>query len=211
MQLSIRKIVRCIAAVLCLGFLLLAFEIALVPTGSMENTILVGDHVLVFKLLDSPEIPGLHLRLPRLRSPQREDLVSFLSPTPSHAVYLKRVVAVAGDSVEMRNGRLYVNGIAVVESYAPRSRREPTLVPRCLRRGEIFVLGDNRDNSEDSRDFGPIPVSAVIGRPVAVVWSARARTPDLLNTRGDVRLAFYWSVLRHPVGSVRWWRTGMLL
>lgn len=196
---------------LCLGFLLLAFRVALVPTGSMENTILVGDHVLVFKLFDGPELPFSHLRLPRLRTPKRGDLVSFLAPATHGIVFLKRVVAVGGDTVAMRDGRLYVNGAPVVESYAPRAEREPNVAPRRLSPGELFVLGDNRDLSDDSRDFGPVPVSAVIGRPVAVVWSARARTRDLLDAQGDIRLAFYWTVLRHPIERIRWSRAGKLL
>ncbi|MGH9524236.1 MAG: signal peptidase I [Terriglobales bacterium] len=211
MRKTIRHLVRVIAPLMCAGFLLLAFEVAVVPTGSMEKTVLVGDTVLVFKLFDGPTIPGLDLRLPRLRSPRRGDLVSFYSPTAAHSVYLKRVVAVAGDIVEIRDGLLYVNGALLKESYAPRSTRVPNLAPRRIVPGELFVLGDNRDLSEDSRDFGAIPLQAVIGRPVAVVWSARARTPELLDTQGDVRLGFYWSVLFHPLDRIRWSRTGKLL
>ena len=211
MRISIRHFVRVAAALSCLAFLLLTFEIALVPTGSMEKTVLVGDNVLVFELLDGPRIPWTHLRLPRLRSPRRGELVSFLSPAPAHTVYLKRVVAVARDTVEIRDGSLFVNGAREVEPYAPRSKRVSTMAPRCLRSGEIFVLGDNRDQSEDSRDFGPVPVESVIGSPLAVVWSTRARTPDLLDSRGDVRLGFYWTSLRHPFASTRWSRIGKLL
>lgn len=172
---------------------------------------MVGDNVLVFKLLDAPRIPWSHLRLPRLHSPHRGELVSFLAPERSDLVFLKRVVAIAGDTVEMRNGTLFVNGSRVVESYAPRSNRVPTVAPIQVPAGEVFVLGDNRDQSEDSRDFGPVPVSTVIGSPVAVVWSTRARTADLLDTRGNIRLTYYWEVLLHPVASTRWSRIGTLL
>lgn len=211
MRIRIRHLVRVATAVFCLGLALLSFEVALVPTVSMERTVLVGDNVLVFKLLDAPRIPWSHLRLPRLHSVHRGELVSFLAPDHSNMVFLKRVVAIAGDTVEMRNGTLFVNGVCVVESYAPRSNRVPMVAPLRIRTGDIFVLGDNRDLSEDSRDFGPVPVDTVIGRPVAVVWSTRARTGDLLDTRGNIRLAYYWTVLLHPVASTRWSRIGRLL
>lgn len=172
---------------------------------------MVGDDVLVFKLLDGLHVPGTSVRLPRLRKIHRGLLVSFLAPTPARSVYLKRVVAVAGDTVEFRDGVLYVNGIKVIESYAPRSSRLPVIAPQQLRAGEIFVVGDNRDLSEDSRDFGPVSVDAVIGEPVAVLWSTSARTPDLLDSGGGIKFSFYWSALRHPVASTRWSRIGKLL
>lgn len=207
----VRKIARILAACLAIAFLFVGFEVALVPTASMESTVLVGDEVLVFKLFDSPRIPGTSLHLPRLRVPRRGSLVSFASPTKMDSVFLKRVVAIPGDTVEMRNGFLYVNGAPVFESYAPRSTRIPTLPAQRLRSGELFVLGDNRNQSEDSRDFGPVPTSSVVGQPVAVVWSSRARTDDLLDVRGNIRLGFYWSALLHPFASTRWSRIGTLL
>lgn len=211
MNLLVRKLARICAACLAAAFLFLGFEVALVPTPSMEHTVLVGDNILVFKLLDAPRIPGTSLHLPRLHVPRRGSLVSFASPTQPHSVFLKRVVAVAGDTVEMRNGFLYVNDTLVSESYAPRSTRIPTLAPRALRSGELFVLGDNRDLSEDSRDFGPVPTGSVVGQPVAVVWSSRAHTADLLDRNGAIRLSFYWSALHHPFASTRWSRIGTLL
>ena len=204
------QFVRAGCALACVGFLFLAFEIALVPTRSMETTVLVGDHILVFKLFDAPRIPFTSIRLPRLRSPRRGELVSFKAPD-AVAVYLKRVVAVGGDNVEMRSGILYVNGVARKETYAPRSTRIPDLPVRHLLPHELYVLGDNRDFSEDSRDFGPITVDAVVGAPTAVLWSARARTPDLLDARGDVRFGFYWVAVRHLWATTRWSRTGKLL
>jgi signal peptidase I len=196
---------------LCCCVLAAAFEVALVPTGSMERTVLIGDHILVFKLFDAPRLPGTSMRLPRLRSPQRGALVSFNAPGKSGAVFLKRVEGVAGDTVEMRDGMLFLNGVARWETYAPRSHRLPNLPPRLLGPGELFVLGDNRDFSEDSRDFGPIQVNSVVGTPVAVLWSARARTRDLLDGQGNVRMGFYWTAVRHIFATTRWSRTGKLL
>lgn len=172
---------------------------------------LIGDHILVFKLFDAPLLPGTAIHLPRLRSPRRGALVSFRAPGAPATIFLKRVEGVAGDTVEMREGALFVNGVARRESYAPRSHRLPNLPPRLLGADELFVLGDNRDFSEDSRDFGPIKVSAVVGTPVVVLWSARARTRDLLDGQGNVRMGFYWTAVRHIFATTRWSRTGKLL
>jgi signal peptidase I len=211
LKVSRSRLARLFGALACCYFLLIAFEIALVPTRSMETTVLVGDHILVFKLFDAPRMPGTSMHLPRLRAPHRGALVSFLAPDATNTVYLKRIVAVAGDTVEMRGGIFYLNGNATRETYARRSTHVPDLSPRRLKDGELFVLGDNRDLSEDSRDFGPIAVASVVGTPTAVLWSARARTRDLLDAQGNVRVTFYWTAVRHLLASTRWSRTGKLL
>src|ERR1051326_1560941 len=97
-------LVRGVCIVLCCCFLAAAFDIALIPPGSMERTVMVGDHILVFKLFDAPDMLGTGMRLPRLRTPRRETLVSFRAPGAAKMIYLKRVVGIAGDTVEMRDG-----------------------------------------------------------------------------------------------------------
>src|SRR5436305_8368962 len=96
-------------------------EVGLVPTGSMENTVLVGDHVLLAKLAYAPRLPLLNVRLPRWKHAKRGDLVSFEHPR-SGMTYLKRVVAVGGDTVEIREHKLIVNGGQVTECYVSNSR-----------------------------------------------------------------------------------------
>lgn len=189
----------------------LAFEVALVPTASMRGTVLPGDHLLVFKLLDAPVLPGLGVRLPRLRTPRRGELISFASPRDPSQVLLKRVIAVAGDTIEMRDHVLYRNGVAMAEPYASASHVWRTLPLRTVPPGELWLMGDNRDQSEDSREFGPVAVSAVEGHPVLVLWSYAAAPSDWLDGEGRVRLQEYWSAARHLLSGTRWRRVARLV
>ncbi len=198
--------------ILALAFCLAAcFQIAVVPTASMEGTVLVGDHLFVSSALDGPSLPGTSWRLPRLAAPRRGQIVSFRAPGESGAVYLKRVVALGGDSVEMRDGVLYINDTAMREPYAPRSRYMANVPRQTVPGGEIYVLGDNRNNSEDSRAWGPVPVQSVIGRPILVLWSFRTKSSDWMDSRGEPTNAFYWTALHHLIPLTRWSRTGLLL
>lgn len=122
-----------------------------VPSGSMAPTVRAGDHVLIEKV-------SRHLG-----APERGELVAFRQPG-SGALTLKRVAAVAGDEVGVEDGRLVVNGRPVAESYVDYSRVDgeyfgPVAVPA----GNVFVLGDNRGDSVDSRRFGPVPLASLVG------------------------------------------------
>lgn len=182
-------------------FIVEAFKI---PTGSMENTLLVGDFLLVNKAVYGAEIPIAHRRLPAFSEPDRGDVVVFLPPHDRTKNYVKRIVGIPGDTLEMREKVLYLNGERQSEPYAvhvdpftdpydPRmlwqldylvdatSRRRyapsrdrwgPLVVPA----GYYFALGDNRDNSEDSRYWGFLAASDVRGRPMFVYYSF-ARNP----------------------------------
>jgi signal peptidase I len=187
-----------------------SFEVALVPTASMENTVLVGDHVLVMKLPYAPKLPLLDVRLPRWGRARRGDLVSFTHKR-SGLTYLKRVVAIGGDTVEIREGKLIVNGAPVAEQYVSSSRLWRTMPEQHIRPGELFVLGDNRDNSEDSRYWGTVPESAVVGEPAMVLWSFRAPTSEWLDNAGHVRPAAYFDVATHLFTRTRWSRVATKL
>jgi signal peptidase I len=170
-----------------------------IPTGSMEGTLLVGDFLLVNKAVYGAEIPGLGLAFPALAEPRRGEVIVFNPPHEPRKHYVKRVVGAPGDTVAMRQKRLYRNGDVVEEPYARHShdRRDavhpgmtwqgrhlaatvrsgryrpsrdnwgPIVVPE----GKFFVLGDNRDNSEDSRYWGFVDRSAVRGRPWVIYYS----------------------------------------
>lgn len=172
------------------------FQVVVVPTASMEGTVLVGDHLLIDRLAYGPEIPFTHVRLPRLRKARRGDVVSFHPPGREGEVYLKRVIAVGGDRVEWREGELFVNGGRRVEPYARSGTGSRELV---VPRGEIYVLGDNRNHSEDSRVWGTVPEQNVIGEPVVVMWSIASPTERWLRSE----MAVY---LDHPVAHLRWER-----
>jgi signal peptidase I len=127
-----------------------------IPSESMAPTLRPGDQTLVAKLGG--------------KSPRRGELVAFHSPQ-NDEVMLKRVVAVAGDTVGLEDGVLVVNGRKVREAYAdPKAIDSVYVGPVRVRAGTIFVLGDNRANSEDSRDFGAVRTDSIIGRAVARVW-----------------------------------------
>lgn len=127
-----------------------------IPSGSMEPTLMVGDRVLV---------------TPRAPTPiKRGEVIVFRSLVPGDEVLIKRVVAVAGDTVEVHGGALYVNGVRQRESYLRDSVTEGVFPSTTVQPGYLFVLGDNRTNSDDSRIFGQVATSAVVGRAYAVWW-----------------------------------------
>lgn len=202
----------CFALSFLFGFVL---EIGMVPTPSMEGTVLVGDHLVLLKLPYGPRIPFTNYRIPQWRTPKPGEIVAFRSPVEPSDVYLKRVIAIAGDTVEIQHGILYVNGVRMPEDYAHvrASRRwswEENIPPRRVPRDSLFVLGDNRDNSEDSRYWGPVPVANVVGEPIVVFWSYDAPSSAWLDPSFLHQVRLYASAVGH-VTQIRWRRTGLLL
>ncbi len=166
-----------------------AFQVVVVPTASMERTVLIGDHLLVNRVSY------------RFQALQRGEVVSFRAPG-KRSVYLKRVVAVGGDVVEMRNGAVFVNGARVSEPYVEHiagccERGDSTVV---VPKGQMFVLGDNRDRSEDSRYFGTVPIHSIVGKPVMVLWSFAIPTERWMRPQ---QAALYFD---HPLERMRWSR-----
>jgi signal peptidase I len=161
------------------ALLLEAFHI---PSRSMEPTLGVGDRVLVEKLsyrLGGPARGDVVVfeRHSNARTPFWEDIVNVLRdlfgfPTTNSQDYIKRVIAVGGDTVEGRNGMVLVNGDRIREPYLAEEIETTTFGPVSVSEGMIFVMGDNRDASTDSRSLGPVPVGSVIGHAFVVVWPA---------------------------------------
>jgi len=185
-------------------FVVEAFRI---PTGSMENTLLVGDFLLVNKAVYGAQVPGTSLRLPAFEEPQRGDVIVFTPPVDPDKNYVKRVVGVPGDTLRMRDKVLYVNGVRQVEPYALHSDPADVYAPRMIWQRkfladphdtlhyrptrdnwgplvvpphEYFVLGDNRDDSEDSRYWGWVKASTIEGRPLFVYYSFNPQGPSAL-------------------------------
>jgi signal peptidase I len=212
-----RLLFRALLASAALGALLTFFgQAALVPTASMEHTVMVGDHLLILKLPYAPQIPFTGIRLPRLSGVKRGEIVVFQSPADAGVTFLKRAVAVAGDEVEIRGGQLLVNHRPVAEPYVIhrgqwQSARRENMAPRVVPAGELFMLGDNRENSEDSRFWGAIPESSVMGKPLFVLWSYDAPSSAWLEDRPLSKLRFYTYVATHFVSNTRWSRTGTVL
>lgn len=181
-------------------FVVEAFRI---PTGSMENTLLVGDFLLVNKAVYGAQVPGTGINLPAFDDPERLDVLVFSPPHEPNKNYVKRVVGVPGDTLMMRDKTLFVNGApqrepfarqtdtardifvpgmlwqrsflldgADAELYRPsRDNWGPITIPHDY----FFMLGDNRDDSEDSRYWGLVHESAVKGRPIFIYYSFDSR------------------------------------
>ena len=182
--------------ILIRGFVLEAFTI---PTSSMEGTLLVGDFLLVNKALYGAEIPGTETRLPGLREPARSDIVVLTPPHDPGRSYVKRVVGIGGDTLQMKGKTLFLNGVPQTETYVkhrggrgdaihpgmawqsdflsaagPRRPDPPSRDnwgPLVVPPGKYFVLGDNRDNSEDSRYWGFVGREEIKGQPWMVYLS----------------------------------------
>lgn len=179
--------------ILVRAFLVEAFKI---PSASMEGTLLAGDFLLVNKLVYGAEVPIVGTRIPRVRDPRRGDVVIFQWPRDLSKNFVKRVVGAPGDTLSMRDGTLHLNGAPQLERFvhhvAVRDRYEtdfgwqaghlarritdyrptrdnwgPIIVPS----GNYFVLGDNRENSLDSRYWGFVPDSLIRGQPLVVYYS----------------------------------------
>ena len=178
-----------------------------IPSGSMENTLLVGDHLLMSRFGYDATLPFTRFHMRLWREPHRQQVIIFRAPLPgSDEDYIKRLIAVPGDTVQIRGGVVYLNGAALREPY----RSDPpnpfdnyglvTIPPH-----NFFVLGDNREDSSDSRVWGFVPEANILGTPVVIYLSVEA-SEDAWQP-GQVRERFhaYLSALLHP-SLVRWRR-----
>jgi signal peptidase I len=220
-------------------------EATVIPTGSMEDTILIGDHVFLNKLLYGPQLPYTGLRFPRIAPIHRGDIVAFHYPVNPSLMFVKRVIGVGGDVVRIVNKKVYINGKPLKEPYAhfessaifplrddfPPPVREISELPAAwglnpdwarelphyirkdglhVPKGCLFVMGDNRDDSLDSRFWGFVPVQNVVGEPLFVYWSYNAPTRDWTDDRLSDRLKFDVSILWNFLGKTRWSRMGKI-
>jgi signal peptidase I len=209
-----------VAFILALFVRTFVFENFKIPSGSMMDNLLIGDHLVVNKLVFSRNASTLLHRLLPYRQPHAGDIVVFKYPNQPRRDFIKRCVAVAGDQVEIRDKSLYVNGERVDEPYvvfkgdqAGRTRGLPgdNYGPRVVPEGTIFCLGDNRDNSLDSRFWGPVPLSYVKGRAVLIYWSYEAERDDW-EWRGILyRMRQLAEVFLHFFTKTRWDRMFRLI
>jgi signal peptidase I len=184
-----------IAILLALVIRTLVVQAFTIPSGSMMDTLLVGDYILVNKFLFGPEIPFTDWRMPGLRAPARGDIIVFKYPQDEKRDFIKRIVGVPGDQILIRGHQVHVNGQLLDEPYVkpgvvPHAAAgycgyaygcEPTPVPA----DSYFVMGDNRDNSQDSRYWGFVRREKIKGKAFLIYWS--------------------WDSDRH---WLRWWRLG---
>ena len=158
-------------------FVVQAFKI---PSGSMKQTLQIGDHILVNKFIYGVKIPYWQKTVVPIKTPKREDIIVFKYPVDPKKDFIKRVVGVAGDVVECRDKILYVNNKQANQKYGihtdphiisgsirPRDNFGPITVPQ----NSLFVMGDNRDESFDSRFWGFVDLKAVNGKAFIIYWS----------------------------------------
>lgn len=185
-----------------------------IPTASMERTLLVGDFLLVSKLAYGADVPFTSARLPGVRAPRRGDVVVFEYPVDPSKNYVKRLVGLPGDTIAMQGGVLIRNGARLAEPYATHSAPgiDPVLEafawqqlfardatsregapsrdnwgPIVVPARQYFVLGDNRDNSEDSRYWGFVPDSLMVGTPLFIYFSIHSAARDSASWLSRVR------------------------
>jgi len=193
---TFREYTEAILIALVLAFLIRSFIVQAfkIPSGSMIPTLLVGDHILVNKFLFGPQIPFTQHRVFPFRKPQRGQVVVFLEPTDRKKDFIKRVIGLPGETIEIINRKVHINGEPLQEGeyvYYESSRYVRGLdnfAPVKIPENAYFMMGDNRENSSDSRVWGPVPFELVKGKAFMIYWS--------------------WNGLE---SSVRWRRIGDLI
>lgn len=179
---TIREYIEAILIALLLALFIRTFVVQAfkIPSGSMENTLLIGDHILVNKFIYGVKNPFSGNTWIPYKQPSRRDIVVFKYPVNPTQDYIKRVVGVQGDTIEIKNKKVYVNGEPQDEKYAifrdskilpanvqSRDNFGPITVPE----NSLFVMGDNRDNSYDSRFWKFVDLQAVKGKAFILYWS----------------------------------------
>jgi len=199
-------VITAIIALFATTFVVQAFKI---PTGSMERNLLIGDHLLVNKFVYGLN-PGFLERLLPFKEPKRGDVIVFKYPNSPEVAYVKRLIGLPGDSVEMTGHTVFVNGQALKEDYTqyidPASIYEhygPTHVPD----GQYFAMGDNRDNSQDSRFWGFVPRNYILGKALVIYWSFETSRDEYLQTSVPDRIKQFSDVFLNFFTKTRWGRT----
>jgi len=205
-----------------LAFLLINGTIGqarVIPSGSMENTLLIGDHLIMSRIGYDAGVPFTNWHVPLWRNPKRQQVIIFKPPfAPDTPDYVKRVIGLPGDTVEIHNGAVWVNGKKLVENYTTGSTEPPPSdyvspypgveVPRYPYKVPpdcYLAMGDNRDNSFDSRFWGCVPRKDIIGTPVMIYMSLDSPPGAWDSGKIQVRFFAYANAILHP-RIVRWSR-----
>jgi signal peptidase I len=189
-----------------------------IPTGSMENNLLIGDHLLVNKFVFGPTMGRIDHALLPIRDLRRGDVIVFKYPDEPDRDFIKRVIGLPGETLELRAKKVYINGKPLDEPYVhflqPASESQeitsfdvrenfrPVTVPP----GYYFVMGDNRDNSQDSRYWGFLPQHYIKGRALMIYWSYESGREDYLDEGVGATAKRLLSVVTHFFTKTRWER-----
>ena len=189
-----------------------------IPTGSMENNLLIGDHLLVNKFLFAPTRGRVERTLLPIRDIRRGDVIVFKYPDEPDRDFIKRVIGLPGETIEMKAKKIYINGQPLDEpyvhflepvgdaqeviSYDLRENYPKTVVPQDF----YFVMGDNRDNSQDSRYWGFLPRNYIKGRALMIYWSYESGREDYLDDGFGASARRIVGVVTHFFTKTRWER-----
>ncbi len=189
-----------------------------IPTGSMENNLLIGDHLLVNKFVFGPEPNALERGILPVREIRRGDIVVFKYPDEPTRDFIKRVIGLPGETIELRNKKVFVDGRPLDEPYVHflepshgageitsfdvRERYGPVQVPQ----GQYFVMGDNRDNSQDSRYWGFLPRHYIKGKALMIYWSYESGREDYADEGFGASVKRLFSIVTHFFTRTRWER-----
>jgi signal peptidase I len=180
-------VIALIIALFIRAFFIQAFKI---PSSSMVPTLLVGDHLLVNKFIYGTHIPFTDKVIWRIKHPKRGDIVVFKCPVEQDKYYIKRVIGEPGDTVEVKDKIVYINGKKINDPWG--RHYDPTIYPRDMNprdnfgpfkvpQDTYFVMGDNRDSSFDSRFWGPVEYKFIRGKPLIIYFSWDSKTDKLLK------------------------------
>jgi signal peptidase I len=211
-------VIAVILALFIRTFVVQAFKI---PTGSMENNLLIGDHLLVNKFIFGPSESRLERMLLPMGTIKRGDVIVFKYPVEPDRDFIKRVIGLPGETVELREKKVYINNQPLDEPYVHfltaasessefhetttfdlRERYGPVTVPP----DRYFVMGDNRDNSQDSRYWGFLPRENIKGRALIIYWSDDASPEEYAETDTGTSIRNLVSVFTHFFSRTRWER-----
>jgi len=164
-------IIAILLALFIRAFVIQAYKI---PSGSMEPTLLVGDHILVNKFSYGIKAPFINKTIIPLGKPKRGDIIVFIYPVDRKKDYIKRVIGLPGDQIEIKNKKIFINGKLFdgrFGVYSNGARENSNLGPIVVPDNGLFVMGDNRDHSYDSRYWGCVPSELVKGKAMIIYWS----------------------------------------
>ena len=176
---SFFEIVKVVLIALVIAIVIRSFIIQpyIIPSGSMLDTLQVGDRLFVTKFSYGIHLPFMAKEIVSTGEPQRGDIIVFPYPEDPSQDYIKRVVGIPGDVLEIRDKQLYRNGEAVQEAYikhtdATLMGRRDNMPPTTVPSGKVFVMGDNRDQSMDSRFWGFVNKDTIVGKALVIYWSS---------------------------------------
>jgi signal peptidase I len=209
-------VIAVILALFIRTFVVQAFKI---PTGSMEENLLIGDHLLVNKFVFAPTETGAERTLLPVGTIKRRDIIVFKYPEDPERDFIKRVIGLPGETVEVREKKVYINGTALDEPYvhflappsAPSELHEVTSFdvrerfgPVTVPADQYFMMGDNRDNSADSRYWGFLRRDYIKGRALVIYWSYQAEREDYQDESAGATAKGLVSVFAHFFTRTRW-------